>query len=511
MACWLQDVAYADVEDAGLAQAAVWVVRRTRIRVQRFPRFGERFELTTFCSGLGRMWAERRTDVVRIESGADGSIDAVPRTSRRCRCGSTSTSEHWRPVPLIGRRDRASTAACRPSGGSARGCVTRPPSERDRAAPSGGRFALTECDIADHVNNAAYWQPLEEELLAGPDPGRDRRRARVPHARPSRARSASCAQGRWRWIVGDDGELHASIVIADAPDGRWRLTPRRSCAAARRPLVIGMGGGGDVVGALASAELARLYDGAEPLVGGLSWERRPIDPVPGPRSADEIEGAEPLAPGVLLAGRARACGAATCTSPSRGWRRSWTGRRCWSRSTTARRRSPPDWRRRSPQLSGDLLVFVDVGGDVLAQGDEPGLRSPLCDAIMLAAAQQLAAGRRPGAARRVRDRLRCRADRRRGARAARRVVAAAGGLGGARGLTDAVAERLEAGDGARADRGQRPGRARLPRRQRCGRRSVVGRGRSSSRTVAARPSTSTSRSPTPRRGGWPGRSPAARA
>jgi hypothetical protein len=30
-------------------------------------------------------------------------------------------------------------------------------------------------------------------------------------------------------------------------------------------------------------------------------------------------------------------------------------------------------------------VLIDVGGDVLAQGHEPGLRSPLCDALMLAA------------------------------------------------------------------------------------------------------------------------------
>src|SRR3954471_14181240 len=70
----------------------------------------------------------------------------------------------------------------------------------------------------------------------------------------------------------------------------------------RRPLVIGMGGGGDVVGALATAEAARLYHGARPLVGGVPWERRPIDPVPGPRAVDEIEHAEEVAPGVLLAG-----------------------------------------------------------------------------------------------------------------------------------------------------------------------------------------------------------------
>ena len=37
------------------------------------------------------------------------------------------------------------------------------------------------------------------------------------------------------------------------------------------------------------------------------------------------------------------------------------------------------------RLDRDLLVLLDVGGDVLARGDEPGLGSPLCDAVMLAA------------------------------------------------------------------------------------------------------------------------------
>src|SRR5947199_2560562 len=75
----------------------------------------------------------------------------------------------------------------------------------------------------------------------------------------------------------------------------------REIATAKRPLILGIGGGGDVVGALAVAEHCRLYHGADPIVGGVSWERLPIDPVPGPRSADDIEGASPIAPGVFAA------------------------------------------------------------------------------------------------------------------------------------------------------------------------------------------------------------------
>jgi hypothetical protein len=41
------------------------------------------------------------------------------------------------------------------------------------------------------------------------------------------------------------------------------------------------------------------------------------------------------------------------------------------------------------ELNSDLLVGLDVGGDSLAQGHEPGLRSPLADSVMLAAFAEL--------------------------------------------------------------------------------------------------------------------------
>ena len=41
IARWLQDVAYEDLLDAGFEKSGVWIVRRLRLRVEAWPRFGE--------------------------------------------------------------------------------------------------------------------------------------------------------------------------------------------------------------------------------------------------------------------------------------------------------------------------------------------------------------------------------------------------------------------------------------------------------------------------------------
>jgi hypothetical protein len=212
---------------------------------------------------------------------------------------------------------------------------------------------------------------------------------------------------------------------------------------ARRPLVLGIGGGGDVVGALASAEFSRLYDHSEPLVGGLSWERSPIDPVPGPRTADEIAAADVLAPGVLLArGDTHVRESGVVFSEAR--MAAYLGEPTVLVDVSA---GPPAIAAGIAQavaiLERDLVVMIDVGGDVLANGSEPGLRSPLCDALMLAAGERLDGLGVPAVGgifglgcdgeltvAEALDRL--------------AVIARAGGLLGARGLTEAVAVRLEA-------------------------------------------------------------------
>ena len=166
-------------------------------------------------------------------------------------------------------------------------------------------------------------------------------------------------------------------------------------ARARRPLLIGVGGGGDVVGALAVAEpLSRLH-GARPVVGGMSWERRTVDPRPGPRRVEEIlEPVDELAPSVLLAGPATRAGSGEAEAEVRFAEArvaELTGESTLLVDPTQGPAAVAEGLGVAlERLGADLLVLVDVGGDALAHGDEPGLASPLCDATMLAAGAELA-------------------------------------------------------------------------------------------------------------------------
>ena len=166
-----------------------------------------------------------------------------------------------------------------------------------------------------------------------------------------------------------------------------------------------------------------------------------IDPDPGPRAAEEIEGARELAPGVLAASgaaRVRESGVRF----AEGRMAELLGEETILLDVT---RSPAELagslRAAGDELDCDLFVFIDVGGDALAHGGEGGLASPLCDAIVLAAAALLGEDRPAlggifgvGCDGELTP-----------AEVLERVaeVAAAGGLAGVRGLTPPVVERLD--------------------------------------------------------------------
>lgn len=148
-----------------------------------------------------------------------------------------------------------------------------------------------------------------------------------------------------------------------------------------------MGGGGDVVGALALVRTCESLDTPARL-GGVAWERFPVDPHPGPRGIAEIKGGRVVGGAAVLADGA--------TTTPEGARFAESGMADFLGEEIALidvaggvATAGAGLEAAARELDCDLVVLADVGGDVLAVGNEEGLASPLCDAVMLAAAARL--------------------------------------------------------------------------------------------------------------------------
>jgi acyl-ACP thioesterase len=164
LARYLQDIATDDADDSGLSdERGVWVLRRVDVEVADRPRYHERLELATFCSGTGPRWAERRTQV----RGASGVL--------------VEAASIWvlidgaggRPLPLS---DDFLERFAKSSGGrrvSSRLRLAPPP---PAAAARPWPLRNSDFDVLGHLNNARALEAIEDEMVT-----------RMPAARPARA------------------------------------------------------------------------------------------------------------------------------------------------------------------------------------------------------------------------------------------------------------------------------------------------------------------------------------
>ena len=199
LARWLQDAAYDDSRDSGLADSGVWVVRRLSLRVRRFPRLLDEIEVATFCSGVAALWAERSSLV-----SCDGEV-AVEAVALWVHLGRDGV----RPQPLPAGFD----AVYAPSamGKRVRARLRHPPAPPVGATARPWHFRGADLDLAGHVNNAVYWEALEDELVVN-EPG-DGLDAEIEHRAATSAGEATIlADGPMRWIVGADGAVVATLI-----------------------------------------------------------------------------------------------------------------------------------------------------------------------------------------------------------------------------------------------------------------------------------------------------------
>jgi acyl-ACP thioesterase len=207
LARYLQDVSNDDARDSGIPDPMAWVVRRMVIEIHQFGIFGEVLELATFCSGIGSRWAERGVSAV----GDRGAV--------------MNAATLWVHLDLDTMTPKRLPAEFESVYGEAAGGRTVRSRLVHGAPPSGAastrwpvRFA--DFDLLGHMNNAAYWVPVEELLAVH----RDRRapmRAELEYRAPVEVGHelglvvVEDEQLR-AWLVSEAG-VHSSVVVESLP------------------------------------------------------------------------------------------------------------------------------------------------------------------------------------------------------------------------------------------------------------------------------------------------------
>jgi acyl-ACP thioesterase len=205
---YLQDVSNDDTRDAHYSDVMGWVVRRTVVVVEHFARLGEIVQARTFCSGTGSRWAERRVSV-HGEDGADMEAATI-----------------WVHVDLDTVRPKVLPAEFLALFGEAAGGRTVRARLVHPEPPAGAEVQpwpvrYVDYDVLGHMNNAAYWAVVEQELG-------QRRNLRAPLRAEVEFRNAverghevgvitdPIDAGVAIWLVGDGGVVHASARVTVA-------------------------------------------------------------------------------------------------------------------------------------------------------------------------------------------------------------------------------------------------------------------------------------------------------
>jgi len=157
----------------------------------------------------------------------------------------------------------------------------------------------------------------------------------------------------------------------------------RNLRSARSALVVGIGGGGDIVSSIPIRNYLRRQ-GLRVVLGSTTWERYVVDPEPGARRLDEIMNIERLSETSALAS------GDTVSKKGVRFTASIVSEQLKERvllldPNLGVRGLVDGLLSAAKKLELDAVVGVDGGGDVLSSGSERNVRSLLLDSMMLSA------------------------------------------------------------------------------------------------------------------------------
>lgn len=209
---YTQDVSNDDTSAAGLLDDLAWVVRRTTVEVHADAAFGDDLGFKTFCSGLGKRWAERRLSV-HGDRGARYEVATlwvhIDEGSGRPK----GLSQQF--LDIYGAAAGGRTVGARLGHPSPDAATTDSVDER-------WPLRAVDFDTLQHMNNAAYWAVVEESLsgqpMRPPFTTTIEYGAGIAPAHEVNLTSAHVGSTRFIWLrVGDQVPASASLETLTPP------------------------------------------------------------------------------------------------------------------------------------------------------------------------------------------------------------------------------------------------------------------------------------------------------
>ena len=219
---YTQDVSDDDTTDAGLAPEPGWVVRSTVVDEINPAELAETITCETFCSALGKRWAERRLTITG-DRGARYEVATLWVCIDAAAARPAALTEQFLGLYAEAANGRTVSAKLQnQKPGSADGQTLDHQTWRVR---------VSDYDIYDHVNNAAYWAVVEEWGPSGTWP----RRIRMEYgagvsptdAVPVAIHRTGASNVTMWWLEGDgrgqiDGSTLASVSVRPLPADLYR-------------------------------------------------------------------------------------------------------------------------------------------------------------------------------------------------------------------------------------------------------------------------------------------------
>jgi len=154
----------------------------------------------------------------------------------------------------------------------------------------------------------------------------------------------------------------------------------------KRAFVFGVGGGGDIVSTVPVANFLKLFE-FEVIHGGVLWDRLIVDPKPGPRALEELENIEKFNEVVAFVRENTRTNYGAVPNLARSARH--FGEVVALDITKGARKLAKGLEEFMDESGIGIVIGVDAGGDAIAVGYESGLRSPLADAVSVAALSEV--------------------------------------------------------------------------------------------------------------------------